>query len=73
MRTTVKRPISLEGEIILPGDKSISHRAAILNSLANGDPAHISNFCEGDAGNAFWKNSESGIARMGPRPNRLIR
>jgi 3-phosphoshikimate 1-carboxyvinyltransferase len=48
MRITLKRPISLEGEIILPGDKSISHRAAILNSLANGDPAHISNFCEGD-------------------------
>ena len=53
MRTTVKRPISLEGEIILPGDKSISHRAAILNSLANGDPAHISNFCEGDDKNSI--------------------
>jgi len=36
----------LEGEIILPGDKSISHRAAILNSLARGK-AEISNFAWG--------------------------
>ena len=48
MRTILKRPIALEGEVTLPGDKSISHRAAILNSLATGEPAHISNFCEGD-------------------------
>ena len=53
MRITLKRPISLEGEIILPGDKSISHRAAILNSLADGAPAHISNFCEGDDKNSI--------------------
>ena len=36
----------LEGEIILPGDKSISHRAAILNSLAKGK-AQIDNFAPG--------------------------
>ena len=36
----------LEGEIILSGDKSISHRAAILNSLARGK-AEISNFAWG--------------------------
>ena len=53
MRTTVKRPIALEGEVTLPGDKSISHRAAILNSLAIGEPAHISNFCEGDDKNSI--------------------
>ncbi len=30
-----------------PGDKSISHRAALLNSIARGE-AHVSNFCVGD-------------------------
>ena len=29
------------------GDKSISHRAALLNSIADGT-AHVSNFCVGD-------------------------
>jgi 3-phosphoshikimate 1-carboxyvinyltransferase len=36
----------LEGEVVLPGDKSISHRAAILNSLAKGK-ARIDNFAPG--------------------------
>ncbi|MEA3442145.1 MAG: 3-phosphoshikimate 1-carboxyvinyltransferase [Chloroflexota bacterium] len=36
----------LEGEIALPGDKSISHRAVILNSLAKGQ-AEITNFAPG--------------------------
>jgi 3-phosphoshikimate 1-carboxyvinyltransferase len=36
----------LEGEIALPGDKSISHRAAIFNSLAKGK-AQVSNFAPG--------------------------
>ena len=36
----------LEGEITLPGDKSISHRAVILNSLAKGK-AKIDNFAPG--------------------------
>jgi len=36
----------LEGEVVLPGDKSISHRAAILNSLASGE-AEIGNFSPG--------------------------
>ena len=43
----VIKPCSrLEGELILPGDKSISHRAAILNSLASGE-AEIVNFAPG--------------------------
>src|SRR5687768_4353424 len=33
----------LRGEIALPGDKSISHRAAMLGSLASGE-THIKNF-----------------------------
>ena len=36
----------LEGELILPGDKSISHRAVILNGLAKGK-AEIGNFSPG--------------------------
>jgi 3-phosphoshikimate 1-carboxyvinyltransferase len=36
----------LEGEVVPPGDKSISHRAAILNSLAKGK-AQIGNFAPG--------------------------
>ena len=41
------RPCSaLEGEVTPPGDKSISHRAAILNSLATGR-ASVSNYSPG--------------------------
>ena len=43
---TVKPCHRLKGEITLPGDKSISHRAAIFNSLAWGK-AEISNFAPG--------------------------
>lgn len=43
---TVKPCHRLKGEITLPGDKSISHRAAIFNSLAWGK-AKISNFAPG--------------------------
>jgi 3-phosphoshikimate 1-carboxyvinyltransferase len=37
----------LRGTIAVPGDKSISHRAAILNALAEGD-AEVHNFLPGD-------------------------
>jgi 3-phosphoshikimate 1-carboxyvinyltransferase len=43
---TIKPCPRLEGELILPGDKSISHRAVILNSLAKGK-AEIDNFAPG--------------------------
>ena len=33
---TVRSPARLEGEIHLPGDKSVSHRALLLNALAAG-------------------------------------
>ena len=32
----ISRPASLKGEIAVPGDKSISHRALILNAMASG-------------------------------------
>ena len=37
----------LTGEIIVPSDKSISHRAAILNSIAIGT-SQIFNYSDGD-------------------------
>jgi 3-phosphoshikimate 1-carboxyvinyltransferase len=43
---TIKSCPRLEGEVVLPGDKSISHRAVILNSLAKGK-AEIDNFAPG--------------------------
>jgi len=43
---TIKPCPRLAGEVILPGDKSISHRAVILNSLAKGK-AEIDNFAPG--------------------------
>jgi len=43
---TIKPCPKLEGEVVLPGDKSISHRAVILNSLAKGK-AEVDNFAPG--------------------------
>ena len=47
MERTVRHSSRLEGTVVPPGDKSISHRAALLNSIADGE-AHVSNFCVGD-------------------------
>ncbi|MCH2321865.1 MAG: 3-phosphoshikimate 1-carboxyvinyltransferase [SAR202 cluster bacterium] len=43
----MKKHDRIEGTIRPPGDKSISHRAALLNAVANGN-ARVSNFCVGD-------------------------
>ena len=47
MNRTVRHSSRLEGTVVPPGDKSISHRAALLNAISEGDAA-ISNFCVGD-------------------------
>lgn len=47
MNRTVKSSPVLEGTICLSGDKSVSMRAALLNSIAIGKST-ISNFCVGD-------------------------
>ena len=47
MKRAISAPSRLEGVLAPPGDKSISHRAALLNSIAVG-AAHVSNFCVGD-------------------------
>ena len=46
MATTVSKPPTLRGAIRAPGDKSISHRSVIFNSLASGD-AVVTNFSPG--------------------------
>lgn len=43
MRKTIRPPRRLRGSIEAPGDKSISHRAAILNAIARGE-ALVENF-----------------------------
>jgi 3-phosphoshikimate 1-carboxyvinyltransferase len=43
----VKRAPTLETEINVPGDKSISHRAIMLAALSNG-PCKITNFLQGE-------------------------
>ena len=47
MNRTIQQQGRLEGTVSTAGDKSISHRAALLNSIADGT-AHVSNFCVGD-------------------------
>jgi len=47
MIQTVRSAARLEGTVTLPGDKSISQRAILLNSIASGS-AHVSNLCHGD-------------------------
>ena len=47
MRGVFINPVSnVEGEIQVPGDKSISHRAALLGGMAHGE-THVSNFLLG--------------------------
>ena len=46
MQIAVRRPKRLVGEITPPGDKSISHRAAIFNAIADGE-ARVDNFGPG--------------------------
>ncbi len=47
MDLTVSHPRRLSGEIVAPGDKSVSHRAVMLNSIAQGE-ATVLNFSPGD-------------------------
>lgn len=47
MPVTIARPRSLRGEIIAPGDKSVSHRAIMFNALSNTGTASITNFSPG--------------------------
>lgn len=46
MRKTAQRPQRLRGDVTPPGDKSISHRAAIFNAIAEGE-ARVENYGTG--------------------------
>ncbi|MCI0888607.1 MAG: 3-phosphoshikimate 1-carboxyvinyltransferase, partial [Chloroflexi bacterium] len=46
MQATVRHAARLRGSITPPGDKSISHRAAIFNAIADGE-ARIENYGPG--------------------------
>ena len=46
MRTVVVSPSRFEADVTPPGDKSIAHRALLLNAAAVGD-AHITGFPRG--------------------------
>ncbi|MDE0507016.1 MAG: bifunctional prephenate dehydrogenase/3-phosphoshikimate 1-carboxyvinyltransferase [Gammaproteobacteria bacterium] len=57
---------SIKGRIRVPGDKSISHRAVMLGSLAEG-VANVSGFLEGeDALNTLAAFRELGVTIAGP-------
>ena len=75
MEQRVVRPASLRGTVMVPGDKSISHRAAIFNALAAG-AATIDNFLDSEDCRATldclkalgvdwrWEPVESGRPRL---------
>lgn len=46
-KVSIKKSSPLKGDIVVPGDKSISHRAAILASVAEGD-SKIKNFLKAE-------------------------
>ena len=47
MPVTIARPRALRGEIIAPGDKSVSHRAIMFNALSNTGTSRVTNFSPG--------------------------
>jgi 3-phosphoshikimate 1-carboxyvinyltransferase len=47
MEQRVQAPSRLRGTVIVPGDKSISHRAVIFNALASGS-ARVEDFLIGE-------------------------
>lgn len=63
---------SLNGQIRVPGDKSISHRSIMLGSLAEG-VTHISGFLEGDDSLATLKAFRAmGVQIEGPDNGKVI-
>ncbi len=55
---TIKPAESLRGEIIVPGDKSISHRSIMLGSLAEGKTT-VNGFLMGEDNLSTWKAFEA--------------
>jgi len=62
---------SLKGEIVVPGDKSISHRSIMFGSLANGETS-ISGFLEGEDSLATLNAFKSmGVRIEGPSKGKV--
>ena len=71
MDQRVRRASVLRGEVVLPGDKSISHRAVILNSVAEGK-AKVENFSPGaDCWSTVSCLRELGVEIAEESPGRL--
>lgn len=61
----------IKGKIIVPGDKSISHRAVMFGSLANG-LTNITGFLDGyDSLATLQAFREMGVAIYGPKKNKV--
>ncbi len=72
MQETLRRPPVLSGTVVPPGDKSISHRAAIFNALAEGS-ARVENFCPGSDGAATLRClRQLGVSITGQAPSIII-
>lgn len=69
----ISKPVkSIEGEIVVPGDKSISHRSVIFGSIAVGTSV-IDGFLDGEDCMATLKAFQSmGVAIEGPDKQRLV-
>ncbi len=62
----------MRGELVVPGDKSISHRAAILGAMAHGG-TEISGFLEGEDPLSTVRCLRAlGVGIEGPREGRLL-
>ena len=63
---------SLTGELIVPGDKSISHRSIMFGALANGT-TNVSGFLEGEDSLATLRAfSDMGVSITGPDNGKVV-
>lgn len=71
MNIVVQPPVSLQGNLRLPGDKSISHRSAMIGALAEGTTT-IDGFLEGaDCLNTLQCLRSLGVLISGPDASRV--
>ncbi len=72
MRTRIRGAGPLRGEVTVPGDKSISHRAAILGAMACGE-TEVTGFLEGeDPLSTVRCLRDLGVQIEGPHGGRLL-
>lgn len=72
MEIRVRRAPRIDTELTVPGDKSISHRAAIIASLSNG-PCRLDGFLAADdCGRTLQALRQLGIRIDEPEPNTVV-